>query len=445
MGNRAIKRLYIFKYILLFILITCSVISVIIIVNYTDRYVADSEYSWHNPNSKYIRIRSTSSVLEYTEDIGETPLDILKTDEGFEIVSYSKNWTGKALDELYMELLNNRHGIEIEYLDKINIYPDIPPSDIPGAWGSYSTTQENLEYIIKFPPIYDAQLKNFIPIEKGEICLYYGDLIDDISQMSRTLSHEYGHHYTFHYFGNPYIESFSDSLWKKYYEIRELYEYKQVKTDLLFQEGQDYRNNHMWFLHEIAAEDYLQLMGSSCYKTVKRYVDVETALQNSMKEYDYSWNIDFDENTINVYPQENYIIPLPHEIEGLDTFFNSFIDPDYEGKKHKAISRPQLTYKKVSDRWGDYYQFEWTECNNDEYALYTLVGIDHINNILYPIKTVGSGEPKVAKIGKISRESSYGIWSLDDYIAEGNKYFRVYVTYENGSMLSSDPVHIEFD
>ena len=49
-------------------------------------------------------------------------------------------------------------------------------------------------------------------------------------------------------------------------------------------------------------------------------MDVEAALQNSIDEYEYSWNIDFDENTINVYPQENYIIPLPQEVKGLDTF-----------------------------------------------------------------------------------------------------------------------------
>lgn len=441
------KILYIVKYILIFIILICSIISIITVLHYEDGYLASraDTYNWHNPNFKYISVKSISHDLAYTDDIYETPLDILKADEGFEIVSYSKNWTGEVLNALYRELLKNRHGSEIEYLDSIIVYPDSPPSDISGAWGSYNTASEDMEYIFKISPIYDAQLRFFMSLEKGQICLYYGDLIDDVSQMARTLSHEYGHHYTFHYFSNPYDENSLHSLWDEYYEIRGLNEYEQVKTKISLQEGQDYRDNHMWFLHEIAAEDYWLLMGSTSYKTVREYMDVEAALQNSIDEYEYSWNIDFDENTINVYPQENYIIPLPQEVKGLDTFFNSFIDPEYEGKKDRDICRPELTYMKVENKNDSYYQFEWTDCGADKDALYTFVGIDNVGNILYPIKTVRAGEPREAKIGRVSLETLYSIWSLEDGIAEGNKYFRLYVIYDDGHMVSSDPIYIEFD
>ena len=114
-------------------------------------------------------------------------------------------------------------------------------------------------------------------------------------------------------------------------------------------------------------------------------------------------------------------------------------------EKDRDICRPELTYMKVENKNDSYYQFEWTDFGADKDALYTFVCIENVGNILYPIKTVRAGEPREAKIGRVSLETLYSIWSLEDGIAEGNKYFRLYVIYDDGHMVSSDPIYIEFD
>ena len=42
------------------------------------------------------------------------------------ITSYSKNWSKSMLKDLYLELLNNFHSDEFDYLSNIYIYPDSP-------------------------------------------------------------------------------------------------------------------------------------------------------------------------------------------------------------------------------------------------------------------------------------------------------------------------------
>lgn len=400
-------------------------------------------YNWCNPNYEAERYNSHFPTDRSNKD--NRPLDILKADEGFEIISYSKNWTGQNLKAIYAEVLNNKHGIEIEYLDSIIIYPGAPPSNLAGAWGCYNSIIEDIEYAINFPTISNDLLKYSYPLEKGQICLYYGDKINHVSEMARTLSHEYGHHYTFHHFNKPCDTDPSKTFWDIYYELRGLDAYPQVKKDIDVSNGQEYRDQHMWFLHEIAAEDYWQLMGSSEYKSVKEYIDIEMALKKYIVDSTYKWDVDFDNNTINVYPQENYIIPLAYEIEGLNSFFSSFIDNGYKDTDSINVSKPKLTYKKVQKRDHTYYQFEWTECSADDDALYTLVALDYGDNILYPIKTVTGKESKSAKIGKVAIDTADGTWYWDDNIGRGKKCFRVYVIFNDGHMVSSDPLYIDFD
>jgi len=91
------KILYIVKYILIFIILICSIISIITVLHYEDGYLASraDTYNWHNPNFKYISVKSISHDFAYTDDIYETRPDILKAHEVSEIVCYSNNCTGE--------------------------------------------------------------------------------------------------------------------------------------------------------------------------------------------------------------------------------------------------------------------------------------------------------------------------------------------------------------
>ena len=121
---------------------------------------------------------------------------------GFSIVSQSEKWTGEKLVKVYDELLNNKHGDEIMYISKIVIYPG--PSDIgltdSNVAGTHS--QERSEYRVFFdlPALVPSSMEYKIKSSLSVIELYNMDAYDDISQAARTISHEYGHHYTMFYF-----------------------------------------------------------------------------------------------------------------------------------------------------------------------------------------------------------------------------------------------------
>jgi hypothetical protein len=121
---------------------------------------------------------------------------------GFSIVSRSEKWTGEKLVEVYKELLNNKHGNEIMYISKIIIYPG--PSEIgltdSNVAGTHSRERSEYRVFFDLPALVPQSMEYVMKSDLSVIELYNMDAYDDVAQAARTISHEYGHHFTMFYF-----------------------------------------------------------------------------------------------------------------------------------------------------------------------------------------------------------------------------------------------------
>ncbi len=150
---------------------------------------------------------------------------IYKSPEGILFLSYTNAWDEEKLKQLYQVLIKNKHGDELQFLQEVRVRG--------GAFGA-STTKGS------FHALTDT------------ITLYQGDKYTDVSSYADTLSHEYGHHFAYHYLQSHH---FPFSEWSK---IRGL-EKKPVRWDAYWNYADE---NHKWYPQEIIAEDYVLLYGS---------------------------------------------------------------------------------------------------------------------------------------------------------------------------------------
>jgi hypothetical protein len=158
---------------------------------------------------------------------------IYKAPNGLIIESFSSYWWNQEkLEALFEELMKNRHGSEMDSLAKIKIYPDKGPYAEAGRIGGYYSFNEKTIY------------------------LNFGDDQNTVESMADTLSHEYGHHFTFSVLpkAEGYYISQSPISASRYYGIRQLYDYPYATNS--------YVHGHAWHVSELLAEDYVQLLGS---------------------------------------------------------------------------------------------------------------------------------------------------------------------------------------
>lgn len=147
--------------------------------------------------------------------------------EGIHFLSYSKEWNQQKLQQLYHELLTNKHGKELSLLREIRI------------WGG---SMRNSPYTT-----------GRFNVLTNTIDLFHGDKFITPSIYQKTLSHEYGHFFTYHYLKTFH---FPFSTWAK---LRGL-EHQPVHWDAFW----NYRSkNHHWYPQEIMAEDYVLLYGAT--------------------------------------------------------------------------------------------------------------------------------------------------------------------------------------
>ena len=218
------------------------------------------------------------------------------------------------------------------YISKIVIYPG--PSDIgltdSNVAGTHS--QERSEYRVFFdlPALVPQSMEYVMKSDLSVIELYNMDQYDDISQAALTISHEYGHHYTMFYF----MQDDDAVRASEYYHLRGFEAYDH---DVFFDSVDDYYANHQWSIYEIAAEDYVQLMGSTTGKRTDEYLDVYDLVVNYDEDNYYR---SYDDTIVNVFPQENAYVPLADDISGLRDYFYSFIGL---GKRPAAASAREFS------------------------------------------------------------------------------------------------------
>ncbi len=331
------------------------------------------------------------------------------------IKSYSKSWTKNMLKDLYIELLNNFHGEEFNYLNNIYIYPDAPE----GVNGLY------------FDDIY-INNDGYKLGNNAYINLYNGDKLNTIQKMAYTLSHEYGHHYIIYNLmktENVYYHNLTNS---KYVKIRNL----DNKPTIYDSNKQNYV--YHWDIMEIMADDYVQLLGSSNARMSYDYKSVDELLKNSKLPYENPYSF-------NLKPQLNPYIPLAADVPGLYNYLVNI--GGFTVSIPKIPNKPKLGevtgYIGVNNE--PTYNVTWDNPNENDVLEYTLV-IYPDNNpfVAYPLKTLTSKEPLNVTFG------SYSIKQNDNSIKqisqkyEGNYTLKLYIKDSLGFIHSSEPKTYNF-
>ncbi len=331
------------------------------------------------------------------------------------ITSYSKSWNKNMLKDLYVELLNNFHGDEFNYLSNIYIYPDSPE----GVNGLYydNISLENGQYILG---------------NKAYINLYNGERYNTIPKIANTLSHEYGHHYMIYNLvktENIYYNNLKNS---KYVKIRNL-EGVPVIYDT---ESEDYL--YHWDIMEIMADDYVQLLGSSTAKISYNYKSVDELLKANENPYENPYSF-------NLKPQLNPFIPLAADIEGLYKYLLSL--SGFKLNQPKAPIKPKLNNitGTIALNGEPTYNISWNNPNKDAILEYTLV-IYPDNNpfVAYPLKTVTSKEPLNVTFGSYSIKQTDGTIKSISQIYEDNYTLKLYIKDSFGFIYSGPTLTSNF-
>ena len=351
--------------------------------------------------------------------------DVYQGPIGIEIKSYSSNWTGDKLKEIYDELLNNTYGEEIEYLSTINLYPNNP----------FGGEEEGLYHGAYFSNIFSNK-NNYKMKKNREIDLFNMKEKERIEEIAKTLSHEYGHHFTLYYILKGENKTFNEWRDTQYAKIRGLTGDTRV--------SHDYSNGHQWNITEIAAEDYIQLYGSPNAKTPKYYDDIIIRAEKQTLDETIKWN----NHIFNVYPQENFNIPLAHNVSNLRKYWDLMSGIVVENQNKPPVACV-VGLTEVKDLGYDKKQFiiRWTESLDIDSSnlLYTIVVYDEQQNQVIPIKTVKQGEELLATIGSAKIINGNEVIFYSDTFIDTPKNIRVFTMDEHGNIVSSNIIEIDFN
>lgn len=354
-------------------------------------------------------------------------------DNGIEIISYVETWQDSMLADLGAELKNNKHGVEMEYLDRIEIYPGLEPGGDTNISASYQKEEQQVSIPINLTGFLPKDYALSVNVEKGVINIYQGDEKKTVEDIALDLSHEYGHHFTFFYFGDSFSvpEEYKKS---PYYEARQIQDFKQVNGESSYED-----NLHRWSIYEIAAEDYKQLLGSKTGKGITDFSDISEKIgQNTYQPINPVSRRDY-----NVIPQENSDIPLAFQVPGLAEYFYSFLDEEISNdiKTHEL---PTLLYRAEDNngfRKGT--TLEWKPIDWADDITYTLVAFNEENQII-PIRTVYPGEEMSAIIGTVTNVEDKYVYYYQDGLDHGILRFKLYMQFPNGNILVSEALTVEF-
>ena len=364
--------------------------------------------------------------------------------EGFTIISHSAHWDKEMLELLYQELKQNTHGDEIEKLYEIVVYPHENEELL--ALATYAPGIATASFRLSFP----AFPKDFsvdFPFFTGRINIYGGDTKTTIESIAGSLSHEYGHHYTFYYMFDHETRRQDLLGQSQYAKLREADTHGLITS---VEVGEDYFLNRHRYIIETAAEDYVTLMGSQATRQVEDYFDIKQILEDSEL-------IESRRSERNAFPQENMSIPLAIDVEGLAEHFYSFISSEpREPTEEKQdmilhISRQSEQHRlETGLKTYTHYIITWNTPYKD--AIYTVAFFDPYNYLGWgvPIKTVrpeGRGRntsEASAIIGEYAQLRGNVVHSAADGIAEGIKTFYVVAQLPDGTYYLSELYEFNF-
>ena len=433
------KAGYIVFFICLFELVSCLAVFVLLLcISHgvqSDGARAEefllSEPRHHFVNTTLVKMLDEGVHIE--ESVSQSVIAKYISPEGIEFISRSEAWDKADLELLYKELLRNKHGEEIYSLSRVTVYPQ--RDDRAAA------THKNAEQYFSVPfghTLLPDDYRIHFTLTGGQITLYNGDEITTAEGMANSLSHEYGHHYTRYHM----LKTNGDELFDtEYAKLRGL-NAENSFADIISVTEDFYYDNHYKFMLEIAAEDYVALMGSPASREIMDYKDSMELLYTD----GLSWRA-----TRCSAVQENLTLPMACEDPELVEYFYSFIEEDaplYDIKKEMNIG-----VKKRSQSYNltnGYKTFVYYEVTFDkvygEDATYVLSVYDpeDYENTVRPVRTVTSGEKALCCVGNTVRNMGSMVrYNIDDWL-KGELIFVVNVITSNGDMYTSAPFSYTF-
>jgi len=358
--------------------------------------------------------------------------------EGFTMASHSEAWNQYKLEMLYQELMLNQYGEEINLLYEVVVHPYEEEEMNMLASFAFGVTIES--FFINFPA-FPTDFTIDFPKDIGKINLYGGDTKTTVESMAQSLSHEYGHLFTFYHMFNPGKDEYDSLSYTTYAMLREA-----ARFDLITSANpeENYMLERHRYLIEIAAEDYVQLMGSPTTRQVVDFVDVQQILNGAEHPTDIS-------GARNAFPQENMMLPLANDVPGLKEYFYSYINAQppapIEDKMEVVLEIRQNVVERnlvTGPHTSVHYVLSWNAPYQN--AIYTLVCYDPFNYSGWgtPIKTVHPGQTTSAVIGEYSVERGEQIAFLDDGNAQGTKVFFVVALLPDGTQYISEKLEYTF-
>lgn len=354
---------------------------------------------------------------------------------GLSIISMSEKWNSSRLKEIYDELLNNIHGNEMDYLNKIVLQPKGVTEDEDQTAGEYEQERMSIMAAIAFNPLIDSRYIKVASSGFGKISLYHMDDIVEIKEIASTLSHEYGHHFAHQYLFSGDHEDREES---PYYRIRGLALYPDAKS---YEDPDEYYQMHAWDIDEIAAEDYMQLLGSPTSKEIGEYMDVKEALYSENRE----WVGSTEMYHYNVFAQENPVIPMAEQVKGLEAYFHSFIDEGY-AERYTEYGSIVISAEKKRSNGKTHYMLTWNELEpTDSEVIYTMVCFNEDGSFYGGIKTVSGDEALETVVGTPTRKLGSWLYWWDDTTMEEDRIFRVFAyIVDEEIMIGSEPFYADF-
>lgn len=413
----------------------CTLYSVSLTKAYSSELAVFNITSQKHPETSNSYVYDEKSLIPQPTDQEKTGTEYARYEyESISFVSYSSDWDIAKLKNLAKELFKNVHGDEIYAVARVELHDE----GTDEYAGLHRNSYEKHSLPISINQLLPHDMSLDFSALSSVILLSGANINTTVESMSRTLSHEYGHHFAQYYFG---FDGTRGDMLSKYASLRKEFGapiYSEI-TDWDF-----YMENHMWDLQEIAAEDYVFFMGSPKSKKIVDYQDnLELASAYAISEEKYQSYVSLPIRAYNSYPHENPSLDAPSQVDDLAEYFYSFVDAD--APKYNQVSSIDTMNMNLTKTTAGSYTMTWTAPWAFSNIYYTLVAYDQFDVMLKAIKTVEGDELAVAKFGNQKLISNQNEYYVDDTLDTFRFVkFRIVVVFTDGSVVFSQPYDVEF-
>ena len=381
--------------------------------------------------------------------------------EGIHFLSSIDTWDQYYLSRVADELFKNIHGDEIKYLNAVIIEE-----------GSGTYCYGHQEQVAVY---YDTPLSiyNFFPenahyyIGDKKSNLYVSNVSSNLglADIAQAMSIAYGYHFTEYYMG---LQGMEEDKETEYYSLRADGN-ENIRLEIT--DNDDYMDNYKWYLREIAANDYMFLMGSENANRLITSVYADYVLTNTTPfTIEDVLNARY-RNGRNTTPHVNIDMPLPDTVEGLSDYFYSFVDaeaPVYDKLEPMGALDITLTRsKKIADMiytlrrppHAFLYEASWTPPYDSNQISYTVVKYNMDDEIVC-VQGFTRGSSKTHSVvldlfatvpiyygytnTTISERHLYTEYYAYDFRTDQEFKIRIIASFPNGQITISEPFTVKY-